>query len=115
MKIPYLFLCYFPMGYVNNYHQERKNVIMELPEDLRYAIELELSHFSPKKLSKIVSDLSNRYRTRKEPRGTRALLDQKRMYTHMLPSVCLCHFCCSVFSTKTNEGRIRGLGSTFLT
>lgn len=55
---------------------------VELPEDLRYAIELELSHFSPKKLSKIVSDLSNRYRTRKEPRGQSFIRSKEDVYAY---------------------------------
>jgi len=38
---------------------------MELPEDLRNAIELELSDLSSKKLAKLASELSSRYRTDK--------------------------------------------------
>ncbi len=39
---------------------------MELPEDLRYALELELSTLSPKRLAKLASELSDRYRTGKQ-------------------------------------------------
>lgn len=82
MKIPYLFLCYFPMGYVNNYHQERKNVIRGTPRGFKVCNRIGIISFSPKKLSKIVSDLSNRYRTRKEPRGQSFIRSKEDVYAY---------------------------------
>lgn len=55
---------------------------MELPEELRYAIELEISHFSTKKLTKVVSDLSNRYRTMQTTKGKSFIKSKEDVYAY---------------------------------
>lgn len=55
---------------------------MELSEDLRYAIEEELWDFSPKKLARVVSDLSNRYRTRKPSSGKSFIKSKDDVYAY---------------------------------
>ena len=50
---------------------------MELPEDLRYAIELELSAISYKELAKLAAELSDRYRADKPSAGGSFIKSQR--------------------------------------